>query len=301
MSFVRWRASDGTTKVGLRDSEHLYELPFPTLAELLHHTVADIRRVAEEAVSSGLRVDPAEVRLLAPIDGRTEVWGAGVTYQHSREARAEESGFEKVYLDVYDAERPELFFKSAAWRVLTDGDPGGLHPDCTDPVCEPELALVLNRHAEIVGALVCNDLTSRSIEAVNPIYLPQAKMFPGSCQLSTSIVPWWTIGNPEDLLITMTVHRGSETVFSGEARTSSMKRGYAELVHWLFRGELFPDGAVLTTGTGIVPPLGEGLRPGDRATVTIDQVGVLSSVMTDDRSVFEGLLNVTDEPISEGP
>ncbi|WP_327153237.1 fumarylacetoacetate hydrolase family protein [Streptomyces tubercidicus] len=118
--------------------------------------------------------------------------------------------------------------------MLTDGDPGGLRPDCTVSVCEPELALALNRYAEIVGALVCNDLTSRSIEAVNPIYLPQAKVFPGSCLLSTLIVPWWAIDRPEDLLITMTVYRGSEVVFSGEARTSAMRRGYDELVHWLF-------------------------------------------------------------------
>ncbi|WP_406415823.1 fumarylacetoacetate hydrolase family protein [Streptomyces sp. NBC_00873] len=290
MKLVRWRAPDGTTKVGIHSGDHLSELPFPTMAEVLQHRVADIRRATDDAVSSGRRVDPGDVELLAPIDGRTEVWGAGVTYQHSRAARAEESGFEKVYLDVYDADRPELFFKSVAWRVLTDGDPGGIRPDCTDSVCEPELALVLNRHAEIVGALVCNDLTARSIEAVNPIYLPQAKVFPGSCLLSTSIVPWWAISKPEDLHIAMTVYRGSETVFSGEVRTSSMRRDYDELVRWLFQGEQFPDGVVLTTGTGIVPPLGEGLRPGDRATVTIDQVGALSNVVTDDRSVFEGLL-----------
>ncbi|MGW8552585.1 fumarylacetoacetate hydrolase family protein [Streptomyces tubercidicus] len=290
MKLVRWRAPDGTTKVGLHGGDHLSQLPFPTVAEMLRHKVADIRQATEEAASSGRRVDPAGVELLAPIDGRTEVWGAGVTYQRSRTARAEESGFEKVYHQVYDADRPELFFKSAAWRVLTDGDPGGLRPDCTDSVCEPELALVLNRHAEIVGALVCNDLTSRSIEAVNPIYLPQAKVFPGSCVLSNAIVPWWAIDTPEDLVITMTVHRGSEVVFSGETRTSAMRRGYGELVHWLFRGEQFPDGVVLSTGTGIVPPLGEGLRPGDRATVTIDQVGGLSNVLTDDRGVFEGLL-----------
>ncbi|MBU3067699.1 fumarylacetoacetate hydrolase family protein [Nocardia sp. NEAU-G5] len=290
MELVRWRRPDGTTKVGLHDGEHLRELPFPTMAEVLQHRVADIRQAIDDAASSEHRLDPGEVELLVPIDGRTEVWGAGVTYQHSRTARAEESGFEKVYLEVYDADRPELFFKSAAWRVLTDGDPGGLRPDCTDSVCEPELALVLNRHAEIVGALVCNDLTARSIEAVNPIYLPQAKVFPGSCLLSTSIVPWWTIRNPEDLLITMTVYRGREAVFSGEATTSCMRRGYDELVHWLFQGEQFPDGVVLSTGTGIVPPLGQGLRPGDRATITIDQVGALSNVMTDDRGMLEGLL-----------
>ncbi|MBU3862608.1 fumarylacetoacetate hydrolase family protein [Streptomyces sp. 4503] len=289
MKLVRWRTSDGTTKVGVHEDEYLVELPFSTMAEVLQHKVADIRRAVEEAVSSGRRVGSAAAELLAPVDGRTEVWGAGVTYQLSRSARAEESGFEEIYHHVYEADRPELFFKSAAWRVLTDGDPGGLRPDCDDSVCEPELALVLNRHAEIVGALVCNDLTARGIEAVNPIYLPQAKLFPGGCVLSTAIAPWWSIDTPEDLLITMAVYRGPELVFSGETRTSAMRRQYGELVQWLFRGEQFPDGVVLSTGTGIVPPLGEGLRPGDRVIVTIDQVGTLSNVMTDDRDMFEEL------------
>lgn len=126
MKLVRWRAPDGTTKVGLHGGDHLSEFPFPTMAELLQHRGAGIRRVTDDAVSSGGRVDPGDVRLLVPIDGRTEVWSAGVIYQHSRTARAEESGFEKVYLDVYDADRP-----SCSSSPL----PGGCSPTAIPEAC----------------------------------------------------------------------------------------------------------------------------------------------------------------------
>ncbi|MYS81076.1 fumarylacetoacetate hydrolase [Streptomyces sp. SID5474] len=258
------------------------------MATLLRYRVAEIRELIDRATTAGAGLSLGEAPLPAPIDGRTEVWGAGVTYLRSRSARVEESPYGLVYEDVYDAARPELFFKSAAWRVRTDGEPAGIRPDCDDTVPEPELALVLNRHAEIVGALVCNDLTARGIEAENPIYLPQAKLYQGSCALSAGIVPWWAIATPEDLSVAMEIRRNGAVVFSGEARTSTMKRTYTELVEWLFRPDEFPDGVVLSTGTGIVPPLGDGLRPGDVVTVSIDQVGTLTNTMTEARPLAGG-------------
>lgn len=276
MNLVRYRDDQGRPRVGVTSADGVHTLDVADMATLLRHRVTEIRDLVE-----GARRAPATELgpLLAPIDGRTEVWGAGVTYLRSRAARMEESRHELVYHDVYDADRPELFFKAAAWRVRTDGETAGIRPDCTDTVPEPELALVLNAHAEVVGAVVCNDFTARSVEAQNPIYLPQAKLYAGSCALSNRIVPWWAITEPDNLAVSIEVRRDGEAVFTGQARTSTMKRNYTELVDWLFRAEEFPDGAVLSTGTGTVPPLGEGLRRGDLVTVDIDQVGTLSNVM----------------------
>ncbi|WP_227997626.1 fumarylacetoacetate hydrolase family protein [Nocardia australiensis] len=279
MNLVRFLDDDGRAKLGVLDPAGIHPLPLPDMATLLRHSAAEIRELTEQAIETGAIRSLARTPLLAPIDGLTEVWGAGVTYLLSRSARMEESRHDLVYQDVYDAQRPELFFKSAAWRVRTDGEQAGIRPDCPDSVPEPELCLVLNRHAEIIGALVGNDVTARGIEAENPIYLPQAKLYAGSCALSARIVPWWSITAPEDLGIKMTIQRGQETAFSGETRTSSMKRGYAELIEWLFQANEFPDGVVLSTGTGIVPPLGEGLHDGDVVTVCIDQVGVLTNTI----------------------
>ncbi|HVK23154.1 MAG TPA: fumarylacetoacetate hydrolase family protein [Actinokineospora sp.] len=279
MKLVRYLNAGGDPRVGVVVDESVHDLPVYDMAALLGHTLAEIRELVESAAATAPVATLAEVSLLVPIDGRTEVWGAGVTYLRSRKARQEESRHDLVYTEVYDAERPELFFKAPAWRVRTDGEAGGLRADCADTVAEPELALVLNQHGETIGALVCNDMTARGIEAENPIYLPQAKVYDGSTILSTAIVPWWTITDPEDLLVTIEVRRDDEIAFQGSASTASMKRGYAELVGFLFRGQGFPDGAVLSTGTGIVPELGDGLRPGDVVRVSVDQVGTLTNVM----------------------
>ena len=289
MKLARYRDGAGIVHVGVLDDDLAYDIGVGSMAAILQHSVSEIRALIDTAVAGPGR-PLAELTVLAPIDDRTEVWGAGVTYRRSRTARAEESRHEKVYLDVYDAERPELFFKSVAWRVLTDGDPAGIRQDSTDSVAEPELALVLNRHAEIVGAVVCNDLTARSIEGENPIYLPQAKIFRGSCALSSAISLWWELTDPEDLAISLTIERDGAQVFFGQTRTSQMKRSYDELVYWLFRAEQFPDGVVLSTGTGIVPELGDTLMPGDVVTVAVDQVGSLTNTVTSDPALFEGLV-----------
>jgi 2-dehydro-3-deoxy-D-arabinonate dehydratase len=281
VNLVRFLDDSGRTRAAVLHDDLVHPLGVPDMATLLRHRLAEIRELVGAAVTAGAGRPLATGSLLAPIDGRTEVWGAGVTYLRSRSARVEESRHDLVYRDVYDAVRPELFFKSAAWRVRTDGEPAGIRADCADSVPEPELALVLNRHAQTVGALVCNDLTARGIEAENPIYLPQAKLYAGSCVLSTGIVPWWTITAPDDLPVAMEIHRGGDVVFRGETRTSTMKRSYAELVECLFRADGFPDGAVLTTGTGVVPPLGDGLRVGDVVTIRIDQVGTLTNTISE--------------------
>jgi len=224
------------------------------------------------------RVPAGEITLLPPIDGRTEVWAAGVTYFISREARVEESERSAdVYRQVYEAERPELFFKSAAWRVVGDGQTIAVRADSAVDVPEPEVALVINRFGEIAGYTACNDVSSRSIEGENPLYLPQAKIYLGSCALGPAIRPSWEIADPYDLGIELTIRRDGAVAWHGQARTSALRRTFDELAGYLMRADVHPDGVVLATGTCLVPPAPFSLADGDVVAVAVDQVGVLTT------------------------
>jgi 2-dehydro-3-deoxy-D-arabinonate dehydratase len=211
------------------------------------------------------------------VDGLTEVWASGVTYRRSRQARIEESGDADVYARVYDAARPELFFKSVAWRAVGDNDPIGVRADSPSNTPEPELALVLNSAAQIVGLTVCNDVSSRSIEGENPLYLPQAKIYTASCALGPGIRPIWEIADPADLAVSCTITRDGEVVWSAETSTALLHRRFEDLVHYLFRAMDFPHGVILSTGTGIVPELDLSLSAGDIVRIEIDRVGVLTN------------------------
>ena len=208
MFIVRYVTAGSTPRVGVVE-----ELGGPvtdvvgvtSLADLLGHTADEIRALVDG--SSGRPAVEGDVRLLPPIDGRTEVWASGVTYLRSRDARVEESTEKSVYEKVYDAERPELFFKSVSWRVLTDGEPIGIRADSGLDVPEPELAVVANSAGAIVGYLVCDDVSSRTIEGENPLYLPQAKVYAGSCAISAGIRPAWEVEHADDLAVTLTVTR----------------------------------------------------------------------------------------------
>jgi 2-dehydro-3-deoxy-D-arabinonate dehydratase len=212
---------------------------------------------------------------LAPIDSEQEVWASGVTYLRSREARKAESEVADVYERVYDAPRPELFFKSQGWRAVGDGAAIGNRADSSWLVPEPELVLVLNQAGGIVGYCVGNDVSCRDIEGENPLYLPQAKIFDGSCVLGPGIL----IAQPEEmreLSIELTIERDGRTVFSGSTDTSRIKRPFEELTGYLTRHLRFPDGVLLMTGTGIVPPEDFCLRGADRVEIRIGDL-VLSN------------------------
>ena len=257
--------------------DRVFPLPVATLAELWRLRVDELRQHLGQA-SAGPSVPLSDVELLAPVDGRTEVWACGVTYAISREARVEESEqAADVYELVYDAERPELFFKSAAWRVSGPGRPVGVREDSTVDVPEPELALVVNRHGETVGYTICNDLSSRSIEGENPLYIPQAKIFSGGCALGPWITPVWEVTDPYDLGITLAIDRDGAREWDGVASTSSLHRRLDQLVSYLMRGNTHPDGAVLSTGTCLVPPAPFSLAAGDVVTVTIEGLGTLAN------------------------
>ena len=214
--------------------------------------------------------------LLAPVDGRTEVWAAGVTYERSRTARmAESENSADIYDRVYAAERPELFFKSAAWRVSGAGVPVSIRADSGINVPEPELAAVLNYAGDVVGYTICNDMSSRSIEGENPLYLPQAKIYRGACAVGPWIRPAWEVPDPYALTIEMTISRGGSVAWEGSSSTSGLRRRIDELAAYLFREDDFPAGVVLSTGTSLVPDLPFTLEAGDEIRIKISEIGEL--------------------------
>jgi 2-dehydro-3-deoxy-D-arabinonate dehydratase len=180
-----------------------------------------------------------------------------------------------VYELVYEAQRPELFLKAPAWRVGAPGAPLRIRADSTWDVPEPELALVMDAWGEIVGYLAADDLSSRSIEGANPLYLPQAKIYDDALGLSGTIVLARDAPDPSAATIELEIHRGGECLFAGDTSVSEMKRGFDELVSALYLELSFPAGAVLLTGTGVVPPDEFTLQDGDRVRIAVEGVGVL--------------------------
>ena len=273
IQIVRYEPESGVCCVGLaRQGRLIGRLHCESLAELLRLPTDRLHRALEHVPLEGVA---GEVDFLAPIDGQTEVWAAGVTYKRSEEARVEESGTPDVYTKVYSAERPELFFKATPRRVAGPGAPIAVRADSTWDVPEPELAVVVNAHAEIVGYTIGNDVSSRSIEGDNPLYLPQAKVYAGSCALGPGIVPAWEVPDPYGLVIRMRIERGGRQHWQGETSTGELKRRLDELVSYLFREDDFPDGVILCTGTALVPDSPFTLEAGDVVEIEIDRLGTL--------------------------
>lgn len=221
---------------------------------------------------------PAPAELLAPLHNQ-EVWAAGVTYYRSRDARMEESktaGGEDFYARVYEAERPELFFKAPPYRVVGPNAPVRIRSDAHWNVPEPELTLVINAHGEIVGYTIGNDMSSRDIEGENPLYLPQAKVYDGACAVGPAILVTSEM-LPRETPILLTIYRGAESdiAFHGETTLVQLKRTPTELVSYLFRETSFPYGAFLLTGTGIIPQNDFTLQSGDEIHITIPPIGTL--------------------------
>lgn len=235
----------------------------------LSHWLAAPGEEARAQLAALSRGDAADAPLLAPVEDTQEVWASGVTYLSSRMAREAESQSRDVYQKVYDAERPELFFKANGWRVAGQGAPIRVRADSGWDVPEPELVLVLNSAGTIVGYTTGNDVSSRSIEGENPLYLPQAKVYDGSCAMGPGI-RLCDAARLRDLPITLEISRGGAVVFAGVTRTSQIKRQLEELAGWLFRELRQPLGAFLFTGTGVVPGEDFSLRSGDVVRIDID-------------------------------
>ena len=229
---------------------------------------------ASDPINNALEI--IENEILAPI-GRQEVWAAGVTYFRSKSARMEESkdaGGGDFYDRVYAAERPEIFFKSTAYRTVGNKGNVRIRKDSTWDVPEPELTLLVNPKAEIVGYTIGNDMSSRSIEGENPLYLPQAKSYDKSASLGPCI--WFTNEIiPAETKISLDIIRNGKTIFNDSTSVSQMKRKLPELVSYLFRECSFEYGCFLMTGTGIIPPNEFTLQSGDEIRISIDKIGTL--------------------------
>lgn len=239
-------------------------------------TREDLSEYLEEMAASGATAEPIPHELLAPIQAQ-EVWAAGVTYYRSRSARmaeAQSAGGGDFYDRVYSAERPELFMKATAHRVVGTESPVRIRRDSKWNVPEPELTLLVSPNGKILGYTIGNDMSSRHLEGENPLYLPQAKTYDRCCALGPAIL---VSRDPLPLStgIHIAIRRAGEAVFTGDAMLSDMKRRLEELVEFLYRECSFPNGSFLLTGTGIVPPDSFTLAAGDRVEIRIDCIGSL--------------------------
>lgn len=275
----RRRGEEGPACIGAVTDAGVFDLTgagIASLAAVLDTTdPAGLVRDARGAAGSPLAV--ADVVLLPPVE-RQEVWAAGVTYLRSKTARMEESDFSATAYDrVYDAPRPEIFFKSVAGKVVGPCDGVGIRADARWNVPEPELALVMNARGDIVGCTIGNDMSSRDIEGENLLYLPQAKVYDRSCGLG----PWIVLGCDErearGWTVSITIQRAGRDVFAGQTRIDQIKRSFTELAGYLWRSQSFPHGVILLTGTGVVPDESFTLAAADRITITIDGIGTLDN------------------------
>lgn len=263
-----YKSEDG---ILIEDNGDYYSIEH-SLTDLLSLKVEDARTIIDGANKS----EKAPAGLLAPIDKYHEVWACGVTYLRSKVGRMEESEIPDLYSRVYDAERPEIFYKSIGWRVVPNGEPVGIRRDSGWDVPEAEVVLVVNSHQEIFGYTVGNDMSSRSIEGDNTLYLPQAKSYEKSCTIGSFIVPSWEISEAV-FPFSLSVERGGVEVFAGSSSSGQMKRSFAELVDWLFRSLPMPHGAMLFTGTGIVPEADFTLQEGDVVKIDAGVLGKLNN------------------------
>jgi 2-dehydro-3-deoxy-D-arabinonate dehydratase len=278
MKLAKYQLQSGQAGVARVEGDHLLPLDlsggqYRSLAEILE---ADNPYEAAEFLTQGdTRIPLASVNLLPPID-QQEVWAAGVTYKRSKTARMEESAAAASCYDrVYASPRPELFFKASPHRVAGHGQPLRIRSDAKWNVPEPELTLVLTSKLQLVGFTVGNDMSSRDIEGDNPLYLPQAKCYNQCCGLG----PWITlpIGMPprNEIGIRLVIHRGGKMVYDGRTSVDHMARTFEDLIGWLGRDNSFPNGALLLTGTGIVPESDFTLAAADIVEIKIDGVGTL--------------------------
>lgn len=270
MRLGKVRLADGSVTAVLVGDDGVQPLSV-SLSDVLH--ASDPAALARS--SAGQSVSTDRVTFLAPIDAQ-EVWAAGVTYKRSEEARKRESVGAAVFYDkVYTADRPELFFKATPARVIRPGDAVRVRRDSRWSVPEPELALVVSPTGRVVGYTVGNDMSARDIEGENPLYLPQAKLYDQSCSLGPVITLAAAMPPADSVTISMRIERKGSVVFDGSTPLTAMKRTPEELVGWLYRDNSFPTGAILFTGTGIVPPDEFTLANGDLVRIGITGIGEL--------------------------
>lgn len=274
------------TLAAVTDEDKIYELPQRNFMELIIDAEKNEKTplsLVEEMIQTSLPLDKEidELHLLVPIEA-PEVWACGVTYLRSRDARNYEATDGKLdtstfYDKVYDAERPEIFFKATLARTVAPNQSVNIRSDSNWQVPEAELGLVLNNEGKILGYTIGNDMSSRDIEGENPLYLPQAKIWKNSCSIGSAIRLAETVEDPYNLDIICRIFRNEEKVVEESANTSQLKRKYSELISYFLRDNVVFDGTVLLTGTCIVPPNEFTLNDGDRIEIEIPSIGILNN------------------------
>jgi 2-dehydro-3-deoxy-D-arabinonate dehydratase len=281
MNLCRFRSPDEKEHVGLLLERQILDLSAEGIDQLsslfeLEGLISILNSLRNQNLP---RHELEQVKLLPPVD-RQEVWAAGVTYLRSKKARMEESDFSaSAYDRVYDAPRPELFFKAMPEKVVATGDPVGIRKDAKWNVPEPELVLILNSRGHLSGYSIGNDMSSRDIEGENLLYLPQAKMYDRSCAMGPFIRVGATEAEARTWTIQIRILRQEKTVFEGGTLAGQIKRSFEELAGYLFRSQSFPHGAALLTGTGIVPPNEFTLQAGDKIQIEISGIGKLENTV----------------------
>ena len=281
MKLCRFQTAQGRARVGLVLQDAVLDLSAEGIDRMSSLLEFDglLGQLESLAAQNLPRLALSEVKVLAPVE-QQEVWAVGVTYLRSKKARMDESEFSATAYDrVYNAPRPELFFKALPEKVVGPGAAVGIRADARWSVPEPELAFVLNSRGRIAGYTIGNDMSSRDIEGENLLYLPQAKIYDRSCALG----PFITVGVGEmearTWQIELAIDRGGNDVFSGAVSAGQLKRPFEEMAGYLFRSQTFPHGAVLLTGTGIVPPDDFTLQAGDVVRIGISGIGTLENAV----------------------
>jgi 2-dehydro-3-deoxy-D-arabinonate dehydratase len=268
--------SDPTPRVGLLETEKVIPIASgPDCLSAILHAENVRNKIHQLLAAADPAVDLASIQLQAPLD-KQEVWGAGVTYERSKQARQEESeAGASFYDEVYRAARPELFLKATPSRVVGPGHAIRVRADSRWCVPEPELALVISPRLELVGFTIGNDVSARDIEGENPLYLPQAKVYDACCALGPAITLVTAMPSRAETTIHLEIQRDSSTIWQGSTSLVRMVREFDELIGWLGRDNRFPDGVILLTGTGIIPPDEFTLELDDLVRIAIDGIGVL--------------------------
>ncbi|GEN36353.1 MULTISPECIES: fumarylacetoacetate hydrolase family protein [Aneurinibacillus] len=299
MRIIRYQNEESRAVLAaVTDEEMVYSLPYDDFIGLIQAAeekgLSPLALVQEMiAAEEPLKVPLSQLSLLVPIEA-PEVWACGVTYERSRDARNYEATGGKMdattfYDKVYDADRPEIFFKSTAARTIGPDQPVYLRSDSNWQIPEPELALVLDRNGNIIGYTIGNDMSCRDIEGENPLYLPQAKIWKNSCAIGPAIRLAETVEDPYAFQLTCRIYRDDEKVVEGTAVTKQLKRKFDELVSYLVRDNEIFDGTVLMTGTCIVPPNEFTLQDNDRIEIEISSIGVLNNPVKAQQSATNAL------------
>ncbi|MGP4040827.1 fumarylacetoacetate hydrolase family protein [Gracilibacillus sp. D59] len=297
MRIIRFKKESNVEQLAVvTNGNNIFELKVDSFQDLIteaeKHNKSCSQIIEEEIMNKqSIPQELSELELLAPIVS-DEVWAAGVTYLKSKEARNREAKVQtnSFYDKVYDAERPEIFLKSTARRLIGPDTPVGIRADSNWQIPEPELALVVKADGEILGYTIGNDMSSRDIEGENPLYLPQAKMWKHSCSIGPAILLADTIDDPYNLEIECRIYRKGILISKGNANTSMLKRSYNELVSYLIKDNDIVDGTTLLTGTCIIPDDSFTLEEGDVIEIEIESIGVLRNPVKLASNIFKGEL-----------